>query len=620
MLKEQLAVAELLRNLIRGNTEHISRVTFTPQKTAFQEEAAGRPLPRKTPESQGLSSWYLARLIEELAADERTDLHHVIVLRHGAVVAQADVAPYRRGMWHASYSMCKTVTGMAVGMLIDEGRLSLEDRIVPLLDRKLLFTGIRQKSLTVEHLLTMTSGVGFNETGIVSGDDWVAGYLQSPVKGTPGTSFSYNSMNSYILSAVVTKVTGESMMEYLRPRLWEPLGIRQVFWESCPKGINKGGWGLFISTEDAAKLGQLYLQKGSWEGRQLISEDWVEAATRKHIDTPEEMGPYGYGYQVWMGGRPGSCTFNGMLGQNVIVYPDLDMVIAANAGSDELFQNCVLLNIVKKYFEGDFTAGEALPEDPAGRRQLADVTERLAREGRRFSGTGSGCRAVRRKESRLGLAAGSAAGRWNRGKRPGTGSRLLEEENWKRILDGGVYELEQTYVGLCPLVFQVFHNNYTDGIRAVGFYCENKKFYMTLEEGETLHRLEIGFGKAAVTEAWFHEEPYLLAVQGIFTKDEDGFPVLKLDIALIEEAVRRKVKCCFRNRFEEIEMRWDETPGSRMISEGLGSLLGDSLKSGIADTIQNMVGVDLPALLVDRTIHPVVTGRRRSSLPGGKET
>ena len=609
MLKEQLAVMEVLKNLIQGKTEGVSRVTFTPQKPSFYEGyREGSHFSRAVPESQGVASGHLADFIQEAFSDVRTDLHHVLVLRHGKVLAEASASPYESGIWHASYSMCKSVTGMAVGMLVDEGKLSLEDKVVHLLESKSFLAGLRQKNLTVEHLLTMSSGVAFNETGIVSGDDWVSGYLQSAVRGTPGTAFEYNSMNSYILSAIVTKVTGQSLMEYLRPRLWEPLGIRNVFWETCPRGIVKGGWGLFISTEDAAKLGQLSLQKGKWQGWQILSEEWVAAATSKHMDTPEAMGPYGYGYQVWMGGRPGSYTFNGMLGQNVVVYPDLDMVIALNAGSDELFQNCILLNIVKKYFEGDYQAGGPLPEDGAGFRKLKDTEERMAHKdpwgpqvrrgmGRRRSAAGryrrvgNLCRPV--------PAQGGA-----RRERNG----LLSEERMKKLLDGRVYRLEQKQVGLAPLVFQVFHNNYTEGIRMAAFCYEKGKFYLNLEEGERLHRIQVGFGKAAVSEVSLKGEPYLIGAAGKFTEDEEGRFVLKLDLAFLEEAVRRRLYCVFDDKCETIEMRWDEMPGSRMISEGLGALLGDSLSSGLMGALREWAGADLPAILVDRTIHPVVTG------------
>lgn len=610
MLKEQLAVAEVLKNLIRGNTKEFSRVTFTPQKPSFllfegpgeegreallHGEGKEQRLPRKTPESQGISSRHLAAFLSELAENQRTDLHHIVALRHGAVIAEASVAPYAAGIWHASYSMCKTITGMAIGMLVSEGKLSLDDKVFSLLDKKAILTG--KKHLTVEHLLTMSSGVTFNETGMVSGDDWVSGYVQAGIKGTPGKQFEYNSMNTYILSAIVTKVTGETLMEYLRPRLWEPLGIKKVFWESCPKGINKGGWGLFINTEDAAKLGQLVLQKGNWQGRQLLPEKWLEEAAAKHMETPEYMGPYGYGYQVWLGGRAGSCTFNGMLGQNVVVYPDLDMVIATNAGSDELFQNCELLDVVRKYFEGDFCPQEFLPESPGDYRGLLELERRLAEGGGLWKNGNLGQKGRR-----------GGRGRW--GCRPikRKGLQFIEEERMKCMLDGRIYRLDQRHVGLSPLIFQVFHNNYTDGVRTLAFYYERKHFYVAVEEGEILKRLEVGFGHAAVTEVAFHGEPYLLGVTGSFAKDEDGRLVLKLDLAFLEEAVRRRLKCCFLEKEGRIELHWDETPGGRLITEGLGALLHESLKNGFMDMIREKAGVDLPALLVDRTIHPIVTG------------
>ncbi len=616
MLKEQLAVMELLKNLIRGNTEGISRVTYTPQKPSFLEERpAGWRFPRAVPESKGIPSWKLAAFIRELAEEGRTDLHHVMVLRHGTVIAEVSVAPYRNGMWHASYSMCKTITGLAVGMLIEEGRLALDDKVFTLLDKKSLLSG--KKNLTVEHLLTMSSGAGFNETGMVSGDDWVSSYLQSGIKGTPGKQFEYNSMNTYILSAIITKITGETLVEYLRPRLWEPLGITRVFWETCPKGICKGGWGLLISTEDAAKIGQLFLQKGKWQERQLVSEEWLKASVEKHMDSPEYMGPYGYGYQVWLGGRPGSCTLNGMLGQNVVVYPDLDMVIATNAGSDELYQNCVLLNIVRKYFEQDFEPEETLPEDPAGYRQLQEIKKCLERDGSLWGNRGLYGRAPRnlptggghgKNKCRTGNMQRSGQKLWGKREKSARGVGILKEERLKRMVDGRVYRLEQTHVGLCPLVFQVFHNNYTEGIRTAAFYYEGMRFYLVLEEGEMLHRIEVGFGHGAVSEVSFHGEPYLLGVQGVFSEDEDGRPVLKLDIAFLEEALRRKLKCYFHEPEGRIELHWDETPGGRLITEGLGALLSDSLKSGFMEMIRDKAGVDLPEILVDRTIHPIVNG------------
>ena len=235
---------------------------------------------------------------------------------------------------------------MAIGLLIDEGKLSLDENIYNIFPGKVNpLIKIFRPEVTVRHLLTMTSGVTFNESGIVSGNDWLESYLNAPVSGKPGTEFQYNSLNTYVLSAIVSARTEMTLEEYLRPRLFEPLGITRYLWETCPKGITKGGWGLFICPEDMAKLGQLYLNHGIWHEKQIIPADWIRESTTKQVDSIE--GTYGYGYQIWMENRLNSFEFNGMLGQNVIVYPDLDMVIVTCAGNNDVYLFLLLHRIQK---------------------------------------------------------------------------------------------------------------------------------------------------------------------------------------------------------------------------------------------------------------------------------
>src|SRR5699024_4911566 len=145
----------------------------------------------------------------------------------------------------------------------------------------------RFRSLTVRHLLTMTSGVDFDEVGAVTEEDWVKCYFESGVRFEPGAEFAYNSMNSYLLSAIVRERTGQGLSQVLRPRVFVPLGFGRVHWETCPRGIEKGGWGLYLCPEDMAKIGQLLLQKGRWNGRQLVSEEFLREMTRKQVDTPD---------------------------------------------------------------------------------------------------------------------------------------------------------------------------------------------------------------------------------------------------------------------------------------------------------------------------------------------
>ena len=363
MSKEQIAVAELIFNIILGKTGS-GRVNYFPQKQDFPFDAPyEQPFERTTPESQGISSEYLTALIRELYHAEGTEMHHFLALRHGKVICECNFAPYPKGMWHITHSMCKSITGMAVGLLIAEGKLRLDENIYDIFPDKVnSLLKIFRPVITVENLLNMSSGITFNESGIVSGNDWVASYLNSTVNGTTGQIFQYNSLNTYMLSAIVTKRTGETLTDYLEPRLFQPLGITKYFWETCPAGITKGGWGLFLCAEDMAKLGQLYLQKGKWKGEQIIPESWVEASTQKRWETPDDT--YGYGYQLWMEQRPGSFEFNGMLGQNVVIYPDMDMVLVTNAGNNELFQDCIMLNIIRKYFPPEYTPADTLPENP----------------------------------------------------------------------------------------------------------------------------------------------------------------------------------------------------------------------------------------------------------------
>ncbi|MDY2813391.1 MAG: serine hydrolase [Dorea sp.] len=593
MARDQVAVVEMITDMILGKTEGVSRVDFTPQKIIFPEDLPyEQAFERATPESQGISSKRLLMLIQELNDSEYTDMHHLMILKGGKVICECSFAPYRSGMWHITHSMCKSITGMAVGMLIEEGQLSLDENIYKIFEQRMNpLAKIFRPEVTVEHLLTMTSGVSFNESGIISGNDWLESYLNAPVIGTPGTKFQYNSLNSYVLSAIISERTGMTMEEYLRPRLFEPMGITRYLWETCPKGITKGGWGLFLCAEDMAKLGQLYLNKGRWNGQQLVSEEWVETSTQKHVESGDDT--FGYGYQIWMEERQGSFEFNGMLGQNVVVYPDMDMVIVTNAGNNELFQNCVMLNIIRKYFSKDYQPEERLPENPREYEKLRRLTEQvqygISRHDR-----------IRR-------------GGWKK-KCGVTRSHALHSETYyqNNQLDGKCYEMKPQSVGLYPLVIQVFHNNMTEGVRKIAFRKEGEDLFICFLEGEQWCELKIGFQKAQDNWLTLHEESYLVAVSGVFSTDADGNLVLKLEMAYLEEAVRRRIYFYFRGN--EMEARWYETPGKALIMEGLESITEDLTRHPIYNKLKEWGGMDLAHRLMEQTIEPVIRGYLEESV------
>lgn len=603
MAKEQIAVAELVLNMILGKTGG-TRVDYFPQKPDFPFDAVyEQAFVHATPESQGISSDLFAALLRELDASKDTEMHHFMALRHGKVICECNFAPYPKGMWHITHSMCKSITGMAIGMLIEEEKLKLDENIYDIFpDHINAFSKIFRPVITVENLLTMTSGITFNESGIVSGNDWLGSFLNASVNGKPGTEFQYNSLNTYVLSAIVTKRTGETLTEYLTPRLFGPLGITKYYWETCPKGITKGGWGLFLCAEDMAKLGQLYLQRGKWNGQQLVSEYWIEISTARHLKTQNDT--YGYGYQLWMEQRPGSFEYNGMLGQNVIIYPDMDMVLVTNAGNKEMFQDCIMLNIIRKYFPVNYHPADVLPESPLSYgllKRLCGELENGENNNRSTSLRGRWKRNVvsgrKHSDKKYSYRISAAV------------DRPSDHHSFMRAVSGRTYVMEQQNIGIAPLFVQVFHNNMTDGISEISFTYDAGNFCVSFTEGEVIHKLPVGFGKAADGCVDLHGEHYLVATLGEFARDENDIPVLKLEVTFIEECVKRKAHIFFHED-NGIEIRWNETPGKKMILAGLSSITEELSGNFLYNSLlgDHNITTELLHRLMEQTIEPAVRG------------
>ena len=603
MAKEQIAVAELVLNMILGKTGG-TRIDYFPQKPDFPFNAVyEQAFVRATPESQGISSDLFAALLRELDASKDTDMHHFMALRHGKVICECNFAPYPKGMWHITHSMCKSITGMAIGMLIEEEKLKLDENIYDIFpDHINAFSKIFRPVITVENLLTMTSGVTFNESGIVSGNDWLGSFLNASVNGKPGTEFQYNSLNTYVLSAIVTKRTGETLTEYLTPRLFGPLGITKYYWETCPKGITKGGWGLFLCAEDMAKLGQLYLQRGKWNGQQLVSEYWIEISTARHLKTQNDT--YGYGYQLWMEQRPGSFEYNGMLGQNVIIYPDMDMVLVTNAGNKEMFQDCIMLNIIRKYFPVNYHPADVLPENPLSYSLLKRLCGELENGENNNRST-----SLRRGWKRNVVSRRKHSDKKYSYRISAAVDRPSDHHSFMRAVSGRTYVMEQQNIGIAPLFVQVFHNNMTDGISEISFTYDAGNFYVSFTEGEVIHKLPVGFGRAADGCVDLHGEHYLVATLGEFARDENDIPVLKLEITFIEECVKRKVHI-FYHEDNGIEIRWNETPGKKMILAGLSSITEELSGNFLYNSLlgDHNITTELLHRLMEQTIEPVVRG------------
>ena len=291
---------------------------------SLSANAQTNELPRSTPEEQGVPSKALVALFDSLHALPLTDMHAVVVMRHGKVIGEMYPKPYAPEYRHTMYSCSKTFVGIAVGLAIEDNRLRLDDRIAAIFPELLPDSVSKDLAdMTVRHLLTMASGVKPDWNMRSRGKEWIRTFLSKPVK-EPGTQYAYDSMVSYMLAAVVQKVTGKKLTEYLQERVFTPMNVTEWAWEESPEGVNTGGWGVHIQPESLAKFGQLILNEGSWEGKQLVPTEWIREMCKKHRETGREV----YGYHIWhCGGHDGAVRADGALGQYVISVLDKDMVV-----------------------------------------------------------------------------------------------------------------------------------------------------------------------------------------------------------------------------------------------------------------------------------------------------
>ena len=283
-------------------------------------------LDRSVPENEGVRSEDLLAYIDTLMSQKTTDMHGVMVLRNGRVVAEKYNEPFAATYSHTQYSASKTFTAVAVGMAIQDSLLHLTDRLVDFIPDMLPeLVDDSLCTITVEDLLTMRSGLPVDTYMRTVRQDWTRAYLGQRMVAPHGTKFAYDSIMTYLLSLIVQKVEGMTVYDLLKKRLFTPMGITQVAWEESPEGVTCGGWGLYLQLESMAKFGQLLLQRGVWNGQQLVSADWVDAMTSLHVSEPNGQK---YGYQIWLTDYPGMVRCDGAWGQYIFIIPDRQMVVA----------------------------------------------------------------------------------------------------------------------------------------------------------------------------------------------------------------------------------------------------------------------------------------------------
>jgi CubicO group peptidase (beta-lactamase class C family) len=334
-------------------------------------------LPRSTPEAEGVSSAGIIDFLNAVEAGGNVELHSFMFIRHGKVIAEGWWDPYGPEYKHIMYSASKTFTATAIGLAVSENRLKITDKVISFFPSSLPDSiSDYMRGMTVQNMLMMSTGQD-QEPRRGATDDWIKAFIADVPSKEPGTVFKYNNTATFMLSAIVQQVTGQTVFDYLQPRLFKPLAIRGIDWDLSPQGITVGMIGLRLHTEDMAKFGQLLMQNGVWNGKQLVPKEWIKEATSYKIESndgganraPKELNDWaqGYCYQMWRG-KNNCVRLDGMGGQFVVLFPDKDAIVILTANANSTTQN--ELDLAHNYLIPAIKSDKALPPNPGLNSEL----------------------------------------------------------------------------------------------------------------------------------------------------------------------------------------------------------------------------------------------------------
>lgn len=592
-LRTSTRLMRALSEIVLGDGRRAFPQSGEPKPT-FPAGHSPVPLPRSLPEAEGVSSAALATFYREIAASPTTNAHALLVLRHGRVVAEGYFAPYREGVWHVTHSMCKTITGCAVGLAIHEGLFGLDDPITEIFGDVIPFYNLRKfRAVTVRHLLTMSSGISFNELSEAVQQNWLQGIFATEPQYTPGTRFVYNSMNSYLLAALVRRTSGMGLVEYLSPRLFEPMGFGPLGWEKSAEGIEKGGWGMYILPEDMAKLGQLHLQGGRWQvggqTKQLLPEGWVRQATTTQITGADGQE---YGFHVWTHKEGGSYVMHGMFGQYVAVCPRLDTVVAMTAGNLSLSPDSAAYGLMQAFFCSGI-GPNTLPEDP---EVLASLQHTLGH--------------LHTRRPVPPMPPPPPKQRWWQFRRraPQSEAPPPRVPPAADVFCGVTWRFGPNRAALLPVIPQVMDNNFSGGLKAIRLEEEDGHITLYWEEDEGTLCLPVGFDGALERTLTIGAEQFLVAAEGEVRPNEDDEDILKIQITFLEHSSTRLLK--LQRQGHNLLLRADEAPQLATALEGAlvqnASTTGAAGASALERVLKNS---DYIHYRISQLCTPQITGR-----------
>ncbi len=480
----------------------------------------------------GISRASCKHLFSNFISGSDNNLHGMIVVKDGKTVFEAYHSPYRKEYRHVSHSMCKSVTGMALGLAIDDKKIQLSTKLSDIFPEYSSQKNAKElERLTIYHLLTMQAGVCFHEVSQAFCSNWVKEYMHSDFIFSPGEKFYYNSMNSYMLCAVLSKIYGESVISLLKRRIFDPLHIYDITWDRCPMGIEKGGYGMKLSLQDMAKLGILYMNHGmhidvqTGRHHQLLSEQYVSEATSVQTSTNNQG--FDYGYHCWI--MEDGFLFNGMFGQNVYVFPKQKLVIATQGGTSCFLPNNDTMTCIRNF---------VYPENKKIHLSNHSITDTITRI-------------------------------------PSAQVKKQVQTEFMSEYMGKTYELESPIPSVLPFFMQLFYLQVTSGMDRIHFYHkypDTKKkrgscpFMITMQSKEEMITLEACCGKSMEQHVFIHGQTYPLCVSCDIAADNDIYHML-LRVDFLEEANSRIYEIDFKQHNIHVKSR--ELPSLEYLSSAL---------------------------------------------------
>lgn len=581
MEKWKKKAVELLEGLAISKSKSPSVITPYPSKTDISKKDSSH-LRRATLKSADVSPRVIENLLRALEDEKRANLHNIIIVKGGKVICEASHPGYDINTYHLSHSMSKTVVGLAAGLLYDRGELKLSQPVHEILEKD--YEDKRFSSITVENLLTMTSGVPFSEIGVATSVNWTDDFFGSSLDFEPGTKFAYNSMNSYILGKVVSKISGKSLTELITPAILAPLGIDNFFWEMGPEGVEKGGFGIYMSCESWAKVGLLILNRGVYNGERIISEEWLDKSLVRHSQNPSERSEFDYGYHIWLHKEKEEYLLSGMLGQNVWICPKNDIIVAINSGNNELFQDSPALKIIREHL-----SEEIAPFGNSSKKELnsLEATAKGFMQNRHF---------IKPLPYKTGIL-----------ERLGIKPKAPFDTAWEKIL--GTYAIGDNNSGILPLFVSVMQSNYSGGIKEISLTRDGNSILFSSKEGldGAERKIKVGLYDFEDNVVDFNGEKYIVRAMGEAIEDEDRNPIFKLELIFPELPDTRIMKFHLDDE-KRLIMRLSERPDENIATQYMETLVSGGKASFVLGILEKKMGSNFITKKINEVFNPTLKG------------